>query len=66
MVIKRYTCKECTWRFVLDLENKEDTFGRPCNRREILFKHIVEDHGYKNIIESFVLAFRAYFKTEDP
>lgn len=65
MVVKRYKCKKCTWRFLLDLENKVDTFGRPIDRRTILHDHMVEEHDYANIIENFILVMRAYFETEE-
>lgn len=67
MSLKRYTCKKCNWRFVLDLENNEDTMGRYIDRRTILFHHMVEAHKYKGTFWSFIRYFmEKHFTTEDP
>lgn len=66
MALKRYECKKCAWRFVLDLDNNEDTMGRYIDRRTILFDHYVEDHEYKGKFGNFLVYFEQYFTIEDP
>lgn len=65
MTLKRYTCKTCKWRFVLDLDNYKDTMGRYIDRRSILFSHMVEDHEYKAQYHKFYNAIHAHYEEED-
>lgn len=56
----------CTWSFILDLENKLDTIGRPFDRRTILYDHVIEEHGFTLQFDEFCARILSYYIVTDP
>lgn len=60
----RFTCKECEWCIVLDVENNLGTTAPEYKRRPLL-NHRRNEHDFKGKLEVFIKLINAFFKVAE-